>query len=73
MPLLIPTVLTALPLLIRGRARIKVSVAATVALAVFVVMGSASIGWFYIPALTAAVAAVVAAMDNSGTLLAGHS
>jgi hypothetical protein len=50
-----------------------VSVATTVALAVFVVIGSASIGWFYVPALIAAVAAVVAAMENRGTLLAGLS
>ena len=57
-PLLIPVALTALPLLIRGRARTPVSVATTVALVVFVVIGSASIGWFYVPALATAVAAV---------------
>jgi hypothetical protein len=61
--LLIPVVLTALPLLIGGRARTPVSVAATVALVIFVIIGSASIGWFYIPALTAAVAAVVSSLD----------
>jgi hypothetical protein len=72
-PLLIPIVLTAIPLLLGGRARIQVSVATTVALAVFVVIGSASIGWFYVPALTAAVAAVVAPMENRGKLLPGHS
>ena len=49
-PLLIPVALTALPLLTRGRARTPVSVATTVVLVVFVVIGSASIGWFYIPA-----------------------
>lgn len=63
-PLLIPVALTALPLLIRGRARTPASVAATVTLVVFVVIGSGSVGWFYVPALAAAVAAVVAAMDS---------
>ncbi|MET3923490.1 hypothetical protein ABIB26_004456 [Arthrobacter sp. UYEF20] len=43
-PLLIPVALTALPLLLRGRARIYASVAATVALTVFMFIGSASIG-----------------------------
>lgn len=64
-PLLIPIALTALPLLRRGRARIQVSVATTVALAVFVVVGSASIGWFYVPALAAAVAALVASAGRA--------
>lgn len=63
-PLLIPVALTALPLLARGRARTPVSVATTVVLIVFVVIGSASIGWFYIPALAAAVAAVVTSMGS---------
>lgn len=63
-PLLIPVALTALPLLIRGRARTPVSVATTVALVVFVVIGSASIGWFYIPALAAAVAAMVRSVGS---------
>lgn len=67
-PLLIPVVLTGLPLLIRGRARTPVSVVATVGLAIFVVIGSASIGWFYIPALTAAVAAVVSSLDRQPRL-----
>lgn len=67
-PLLIPVALTALPLLIRGRARTLVSVATTVALVVFVVIGSASIGWFYIPALAAAVAAVVTSMGSHARL-----
>ncbi|PTT67714.1 hypothetical protein [Arthrobacter sp. HMWF013] len=60
LPLLIPIVVTASPLLLHGSARTTVSVMATVGLAVFVVIGSASIGWFYLPALAAAVAAVVA-------------
>ena len=67
-PLLIPVTLTVLPLLIRGRARTPVSVATTAALVVFVVIGSASIGWFYVPALAAAVAAVVASMDSHSRL-----
>ncbi|MDR6415532.1 hypothetical protein [Pseudarthrobacter sulfonivorans] len=64
MPLLIPVALTALPLLIRGRALIPVSVATTVTLVVFVVIASASIGWFYLPALAAAVAAAVSSMGS---------
>lgn len=66
--LLIPVALTALPLLTRGRARISVSVATAVALVVFVVIGSGSIGWFYVPALTAAVAAVVASLGSQTRL-----
>jgi Kef-type K+ transport system membrane component KefB len=65
MPLLIPV---ALPLLLRGRARTPVSVGTTVALVVFVVIGSASVGWFYIPALAAAVAAVVASTGSHARL-----
>jgi hypothetical protein len=67
-PLLIPVALTALPLLIRGRARTPVLVATTVALVVFVVFSSASIGWFYIPALAAAVAGVVTSMGSHARL-----
>jgi hypothetical protein len=59
LPLLVPLVLTFLPLLVRGSARTVVSVATTAGLAIFVVIGSGSIGWFYLPALTAAVAAAV--------------
>lgn len=57
-PLLIPLLLTCAPLLFTGRGWKGVSIAATVALAVFSVIGSASIGWFYLPALLAAVAAL---------------
>lgn len=60
LPLLIPMVLTALPLLLRGRIRTIVAVATTAGLAIFIAIGSASIGWFYVPALAAAVAAIVA-------------
>lgn len=63
-PLLIPMVLTALPLLTRGRARTSVSVVTTAALAGFVLIGSASIGWFYVPALAAAVAAVIVSIGS---------
>ena len=72
-PLLIPVALTALPLLLRGRARTQVSVATAVALALFIVIGSASIGWFYVPALTAAVAALVAPAGSRGRLQARPS
>lgn len=65
-PLLIPVALTALPLLVRVRAQIPVSASATVALVVFVVIASASIGWFYLPALAAAVAAVVFPTRDAG-------
>lgn len=63
-PLVIPMVLTALPLLIRGRTRTSVSVVATAALVGFVLIGSASIGWFYFPALVAAVAAVIVSVGS---------
>ncbi|WP_345150055.1 hypothetical protein [Arthrobacter ginkgonis] len=35
------------------------SIAATVLLAIFTVIGSASIGWFYLPALLASAGAVL--------------
>lgn len=72
-PLLIPVALTALPLLLRGRERIYVSVVTTVALTVFIFIGSASIGYFYVPALIAAVAAVVASTSSRGRLQARPS
>lgn len=72
-PLLIPVALTALPLLTRGRTRSPVSVATTVALVVFVVIGSASIGWFYVPAMAAAVAAVVTSMGSHAGPQSNHS
>lgn len=56
--LLIPVALTGLPLLLRGRGQKQVSVVTVVALAVFVVIGSATIGWFYVPAFAAAIAAL---------------
>lgn len=57
-PLLIPVVLTGLPLLLAGRGGNRVSIATTVALAIFTVIGSASIGWFYLPATVAAFTAL---------------
>lgn len=72
-PLLIPVALTALPLLMRERARTQASVATTAGLAVFVVIGSASIGWFYVPALAAAIAAVAASKSSRGRLQARPS
>ena len=72
-PLLIPVALTVLPLLLRGHARIYVSVVTTAALTVFIFIGSASIGYFYVPALTAAVAALVASTSRRGRLQARPS
>ena len=66
-PLLIPVALTGLPLLLTGRAQRYASVATTVALAFFTIIGSATIGWFYVPALAAAVASVVARPESRGT------
>ncbi len=71
--LLIPVALTGLPLLLRGRARKQVSVVTAVALAVFVVIGSASIGWFYAPAFTAAIAALLASTGSPKRLHAHPS
>lgn len=59
-PLLIPVALTGLPLLLRGPAQNYASVATTVALAIFTLIASATIGWFYVPALAAALASIVA-------------
>nr|WP_172684766.1 hypothetical protein [Arthrobacter rhombi] len=58
-PLLIPVLLTGIPLLIRGKPWKGVSIAATVLLAIFTVIGSASIGWFYLPALLASAGALL--------------
>ncbi len=56
--LLVPVLDAALPLAARGRAWQPLSVASVVVLAVFVVLGSASIGWFFVPALVLAVIAL---------------
>lgn len=59
-PLLIPVALTGLPLLLRGPAQNYASVATAVALAIFALIASATIGWFYVPALAAALASILA-------------
>jgi hypothetical protein len=61
-PLLIPVALTGVPLL-TGHARNGAWIATTVALAIFSVVGSASIGWFYLPAT---IAAFIALFSSSG-------
>lgn len=58
-PLLIPVFLTGLPFLVRGKPWKGVSIAATVLLAAFAVLGLASIGLFYLPALVASTAALL--------------
>lgn len=50
-PLSIPVVLTLAPLPFRGRTGQGVCIAAAALLLVFVFLGSASIGYFFIPAL----------------------
>lgn len=65
-PLLIPVALTGLPLLLRKRAKRYASLATIVALAIFIVIPSASRGWFYVPALAAAIAVLVARPSESG-------
>jgi hypothetical protein len=57
--LLIPVALTGLPLLLTAPARNYLSVATTVALAICTLLASATIGWFYVPALAAALAFVL--------------
>lgn len=65
-PLLIPAALTGLPLLLRKRAKRYAAIATTVALAIFIAIASASIGWFYVPALAAAIAALVGRPEGRG-------
>jgi len=67
-PLLIPAALTGLPLLLKAPARKYASIVTTAALATFVLIASASIGWFYIPALVAALAALLVPSRSRGTL-----
>jgi hypothetical protein len=64
--LLIPVILTLLPLLVRGRARRQVALACTLLLALGALVGLASIGAFYLPALIFAIAATTAAMTERG-------
>lgn len=58
-PLVIPLVLTLIPLLVREKGWRIVSIVCVVLLAVFTVIASASVGWFYIPALLAGLVAVL--------------
>lgn len=69
-PLLIPVALTGLPLLLTARVRKGASIATTVALAVFTVVGSASIGWFYLPGTIAAFIAIFSSSHKRETLRA---
>jgi hypothetical protein len=62
--------LTGLPLLFTGRARNGASIATTVALAIFTVVGSASIGWFYLPAAIVAFIALFSSSRKRETLRA---
>lgn len=58
-PLAIPVFLTLIPLLIRSKRWRIASIGCVVLLAVFTVIASASVGWFYIPALLAGLIAVL--------------
>ena len=58
-PLLISVILTGCPLLIPGKPWKGMSIAATVLLAAFLWIGSASVGWFYVPALLASAGALL--------------
>lgn len=58
-PLAIPLVLTLIPLLFRGKRWRIVSIVCVVLLALFTVIASASVGWFYIPAFLAGLVAVL--------------
>ncbi|HEU4642597.1 MAG TPA: hypothetical protein VFS44_09090 [Gemmatimonadaceae bacterium] len=65
--LLLPVLLTALPLLARRPAtRRRLAGAAAVLLGVFVLLGAASVGLFYLPAALALVLAAVAS-DGAST------
>jgi hypothetical protein len=65
--LLIPVVLTLVPLLIRGRGRGAFSVLAALLLGIGALLGLASIGAFYLPALIFAIAAATAAVREPVT------
>lgn len=60
--LAVPVLLTLLPLYPKGAARRWVALVCTVLLAVGSLLGLASIGLFYLPALVCAIAATTAAM-----------
>ena len=69
-PVLIPVALTGLPLLLAGRARNGAWTAATIALAIFTVVASASVGWFYLPATIVAFVALISPSSDGQTLSA---
>lgn len=54
-----PLLLAVLPLLVRGRAWYGVSLTCTVLLGVFVVLGSLSLGFFFLPGFIAMLIAVL--------------
>lgn len=54
----IPVVLTAIPLIVRGRAWPTVSLVTGLLVVAFVLIASLSIGWFFVPAMIAAIVAV---------------
>ncbi|MFC5130623.1 hypothetical protein [Paeniglutamicibacter kerguelensis] len=58
LPLLVSVSLTGLPLLLRGRPQRYASIAAAIALSIFAVLGSLSIGWFFLPATIVAFIAL---------------
>lgn len=58
-PLAIPLILTLIPLLVREKRWRIVSIVCVVLLAVFTVIASASVGWYYMPALLAGLVAVL--------------
>lgn len=63
-PLAVPALLMLVPLYHRGAARRWVSLACTVLLGSFALLGLLSIGAFYLPALVCSVAATAAAMSE---------
>jgi hypothetical protein len=63
--LAVPVLLMLLPLYARRRARRWVSLACTLVLAAGALLGLASIGLFYLPALVCSVAATTAAMSEA--------
>jgi hypothetical protein len=67
MVLLLPVLLTLVPLLVRGRGRRSAALACTLLLAAGALFGLASIGAFYLPALIFAIAAATAAVQEPVT------
>lgn len=58
-PLAVPLVLTLVPLLVPRRAAWLAGIICSAVLLGFIVLASATVGWFYLPAFGMAVAAVV--------------